>query len=156
MKRMILMLIIVALATTMSFSQTDSIPQLVTVKDTTYRSDPRLDYMKNTISVAVASFMDDYNRTQKVAGNTILLKSETNQLTRKIEKLVADYALYFMEVKDVQINLEEIINEFNALNTKIEALQSDPEIKYLEAMSEFKRIKDRQAVLANYYKQIYK
>jgi hypothetical protein len=31
----------------------------------------------------------------------------------------------------------------------------DPDIKYIEAMAEFKRIKERQTVLANYYNQIY-
>lgn len=130
-------------------------PTMVTVKDTTFIQDPRLEYMKNTIFPAVANFVNDYNRNQKVAGNEILLKSETNQLVRKIEKLVDDYSLNFMVVKDAVINPVEIINEFNALNAKITALQSDPEIKYIEAMAEFKRIKERQTVLANYYNQIY-
>lgn len=151
MKKTLLVLVLLA-AFMAAFAQE---PQLVTVKDTTYKSDPRLDFMKNTIIPAFATFVDDYNRGQKVAGNTILLKAETNQLTRKLEKLVADYSIYFMEVKDVEINPVEIVNEFNVLNTKIETLQSDPEIKYLEAMAEFQRIKARQAVLANYYNQIY-
>ena len=151
MKKLFLVLVLLA-AFLAAFAQE---PQLVTVKDTTYKSDPRLDFMKNTIIPAFATFVDDYNRGQKIAGNTILLKAETNQLTRKLEKLVADYSRYFMEVKDVEINPVEIVNEFNTLNTKIETLQSDPEIKYLEAMAEFQRIKARQAVLANYYNQIY-
>lgn len=132
----------------------DSI-QMVTVKDTTFINDSRLSYLKQTILPAVNNFVDDYNRNQKVVGNEILLKSETNQLVRKIEKLVDDYSLNFMVVKDAVINPVEIINEFNALNAKITALQSDPEIKYIEAMAEFKRIKERQTVLANYYNQIY-
>ena len=130
-------------------------PAMVTVKDTTFTQDPRLDYIKTTILPAVNNFVDEYNRSRKVAGETVLLKTETNQLVRKIEKLVADYSLNFMQVKDASINPVEIVNEFNALNAKIEALQSDPEIKYIEAMAEFKRIKERQAVLANYYNQIY-
>ena len=130
-------------------------PVLVTVKDTTFKQDPRLDFMKNTILPAIANFVDDYNRNQKVAGTTVLLKPETNQLLKKMEKLIVDYSLNFMQVKDAQINPVEIMNEFNALNTKISALQNDPEIKYIEAMAEFKRIKERQTVLANYYNQIY-
>jgi len=130
-------------------------PVMFTVKDTTFIQDPRLEYMKKTILPAATNFVDDYNRSQKVAGKEILLKTETNSLARKIEKLVADYSLNFMEVKDASINPVEIVNEYNALNAKIAELQNDPEIKYIEAMSEFKRIKDRQMVLANYYNQIY-
>jgi len=130
-------------------------PQMVTVKDTTFKQDPRLDFIKTTILPAFVNFVDEYNRNRKVAGETVLLKSETNQLVRKIEKLVSDYSLNFMEVKDASINPVEIINEFNALNAKIAELQSDPEIKYIEAMAEFKRIKERQIVLANYFNQIY-
>ena len=129
-------------------------PVMFTVKDTTFIQDPRLEYMKNTILPAAANFVDDYNRNQKVAGSTVLLKQETSQFIRKMEKLVADYSLDFMEVKDLQIDSVSVVNEFNALNTRITELQNDPEIKYIEAMAEFKRIKERQAVLANYYNQI--
>ena len=152
MKKLVLVSMFLAFFVS-AFAQ--EVPQMVTVKDTTFTPDTRLDFMKNTIVPAVVNFVDDYNRNQKVAGNTVLLKSETNQLLKKIEKLVADYSLNFMVVKDASINPVEIMNEFNALNAKITALQNDPEIKYIEAMSEFKRIKERQAVLANYYNQIY-
>ena len=129
-------------------------PVMFTVKDTTFIQDPRLEYMKKTILPAATNFVDDYNRSQKVESKEILLKSETNQLIRKMEKLVADYSLYFMEVKNLQIDSVSVVNEFNALNAKIAELQNDPEIKYIEAMAEFKRIIQRQAVLANYYNQI--
>lgn len=138
----------------MSVSAQDS-TQMVTVKDTTFINDPRLTYLGNTIVPALNGFVDDYNRSRKVAGEPILLKQETSQLIKKIEKLVTDYSLNFISVKDTEINPVEIVNEYNALNAKIAALQSDPEIKYIEAMTEFQRIKERQAVLANYYKQIY-
>ena len=133
------------------FAQT---PAMFTVKDTTFIQDPRLEYMKNTILPAAANFVDDYNRNQKVAGNPVLLKQETSQFIRKMEKLVADYSLGFMEVKDLQIDSVSVVNEFNALNIRINELQNDPEIKYIEAMAEFRRIKERQAILANYYNQI--
>jgi len=149
-----LILISMFLACIMSVFAQDSI-QMVTVKDTTFTNDPRLNYLKITILPAMNSFVDDYNRNQKVAGETALLKQETKQLINKIEKLVADYSLNFMKVKDALINPVEIVNEFNALNAKIAALQNDPEIKYIEAMAEFQRIKERQTVLANYYNQIY-
>ena len=152
MKNLVLISILVLSSISVFGQET---PTMVTVKDTTFIQDPRLEYMKNTILPAVANFVDNYNRNQKVAGNEILLKSETNQLVRKIEKLVDEYSLNFMEVKDAIINPVEIINEYNTLNAKITALQSDPEIKYIEAMAEFKRIKERQTVLANYYNQIY-
>ena len=129
-------------------------PVMFTVKDTTFIQDPRLEYMKKTILPAATNFVDDYNRSQKVESKEILLKSETNQLIRKMEKLVADYSLYFMEVKDLQIDSVSVVNEFNALNIRINELQNDPEIKYIEAMAEFRRIKERQAILANYYNQI--
>ena len=151
MKKLVLVSIFLALFVSAFAQET---PQMVTVKDTTFKQDSRLDFMKNTILPAVTNFVDDYNRSQKVAGKEILLKTETNSLARKIEKLVADYSLNFMEVKDASINPVEIVNEYNALNAKIAELQNDPEIKYIEAMSEFKRIKDRQMVLANYYNQI--
>jgi len=152
MKKLVLVSMFLAFFVS-AFAQ--EVPQMVTVKDTTFTPDTRLDFMKNTIVPAAVNFVDDYNRNQKVAGNTVLFKSETNQLLKKIEKLVADYSLNFMVVKDASINPVEIMNEFNALNAKITELQADPEIKYIEAMSEFKRIKERQAVLANYYNQIY-
>jgi len=149
-----LILISMFLVLIMSVSAQDS-TQMVTVKDTIFISDARLIYFSNTILPAVNSFIDDYNRTRKVSGETVLLKQETNQLIKKIEKLVQDYSRNFMVVKNTEINPVEIVNEYNALNAKIAALQSDPEIKYIEAMTEFQRIKERQAVLSNYYKQIY-
>ena len=152
MKKSILVFMMVLGVFTLKAQQADS--TMVTVKDTTYKEDARLNYLVNTILPAATNFVDDYNRNQKVSGNTILLKLETNQLLRKIEKLVTDYSVNFMQVEDISIDPVQIVNEFNALNAKITDLQNDPEIKYIEAMAEFKRIKERQAVLANYYNQI--
>lgn len=152
MKKFILIFMMVLGVFTLKAQQADS--TMVTVKDTTFKEDARLSYMVNTILPAVVTYVDEYNRNQKVAGNTVELKTETNQLVRKIEKLVADYSLNFMVVKDALINPVDIVKEFDALNAKIAELQNDPEIKYIEAMAEFKRIKQRQAVLANYYNQI--
>jgi len=152
MKNLILVLMLLVIVVP-AFSQEK--PQVVMLKDTTFVSDPRLNFFNNTILPAIANFVDEYNLSQKVSGQTITFKAETNQLVRKIEKSIADYSLNFIEVKDVEINPVEIVNEYNALNTKINLLQADPEIKYIEVMNEFKRIKDRQRVLSNYYKQIY-
>lgn len=152
MKKFILVFMMFFGVFTLKAQQADS--TMVTVKDTTFKEDARLSYMVNTILPAVVTYVDEYNRNQKVAGNAVELKTETNQLVRKIEKLVADYSLNFMVVKDAVINPVDIVKEFDALNAKIAELQSDPEIKYIEAMAEFKRIKQRQAVLANYYNQI--
>lgn len=152
MKRLIFILIAGLIAMT-SFAQ-EVQPQLVTVKDTTFANDARLNYMAGTIIPAVVKFVDDYNRQIKVAGDSLTYKSETNQLLRKVEKAVNEYATTFMIVKDIQVDSTSIVKEFNELNTKIEKLQSDPEIKYIEAMSEFQRIQRRQQVLAKYYQQI--
>ena len=128
----------------------------VTVKDTTFKEDARLNYIGNTILPATIKFIEDYNRQAKVAGDSLTYKAETNQLLRKFEKAVNEYATAFMVVKDIQVNPTAIEKEFNDLNAKIEALQKDPEIKYIEAMSEFQRIQKRQQVLAKYYQQIVK
>lgn len=128
--------------------------QLVTVKDTTFANDVRLNFMAQTIIPAISKFVDDYNRQIKVAGDSLTYKAATNKLLRGIEKNINEYAANFMVIKDIQVDSAAIVKEFTDLNAKIETLQQDPEIKYIEAMSEFQRIQRRQQVLAKYYQQI--
>ena len=154
MKRTILMLIIVALATTLSFSQTDSIPQLITVKDTSYANDERLNFMVNTILPATTKFFEEYNARTKVSGGVLTKQVETNTLLQQLNSLVYAYAQNFIQVNDIQVDPNSIVSEFNSLNERINTLQSDPDIKYLEAMREFQAIQERQAKLAKYYEQI--
>lgn len=148
------MLTIVALATTMSFSQTDSIPQLITVKDTSYQNDERLNFMVNTILPAVSKFTDEYNTRVKVSGQELKFKNETDLMLQQLSGLIYSYAQNFIEINEVQVDPESIVTEFNSLNERIASLQNDPEIKYLEAVNEFKQIQERQAKLAKYYEQI--
>lgn len=153
MKKQILVLIAFMLFFATVKAQVDS-TATVTVKDTTFSSDARLNFMAQTIIPAISRFVDDYNRQVKVAGDSLTYKKETNQLLKSIEKAVNDYALKFMVVKDIQVDSTAIVKEFNDLNKRIEALQKDPDIKYIEAMNEFQRIQKRQQVLAKYYQQI--
>lgn len=127
---------------------------LVTVKDTSYIQDARLNYMINTIKPAIDRFVEDYNSKSKVDGKEITFKQETNQLIKKFKKIVEDYQANFISIKDVQVDSVKVIEEFNKLNTRIAEIDADEEIKLSDAKKEIARIKERQLKLVSYYNQI--
>lgn len=126
-----------------------------TVKDTVYKSDSRLHFLTSTILPAIHKNLSEEIARQKVNGN-VSFEAESALLYAEIEQAVKKYALNFIEVRDVAVNQEDIIAEFNELNKKIEELKTDPDIKYIEAIQEFKIIQERQLKLANYYNQLNK
>lgn len=126
-----------------------------TVKDTVYKADSRLHFLTSTILPAIHKNLSEEIARQKVNGN-VSFEAESALLYAEIEQAVKKYALNFIEVRDVAVNQEDIIAEFNELNKKIEELKTDPDIKYIEAIQEFKIIQERQLKLANYYNQLNK
>ena len=125
----------------------------VTVKDTTLAQDSRLNYMLTTILPAVEKFMTEELARQKIAGN-VTYEQETVKLYQDLQQATFAYAQNFVVVNEVQVSPDQIVNEFQELNNKIEQLQSDPDIRHIEFMQEFKNIRERQEKLANYYNQI--
>lgn len=145
MKRLII--IIFAIATLTAGAQT------ITVKDTTLRQDARINFLISTILPAIDKHFSEEMARQKIAGE-VTAEAETQAFFIDLQTAVNKYAQSFIEVNDVQIDPEAIVTEFNEHNAKIQTLQSDPDIKYIEAVQEFKNIQERQAKLAEYYKQI--
>lgn len=131
---------------------TDS-PGTITVKDTTFKQDARLNYMVTTILPAVQKFMSEEIARQKVAGEVTYLE-ETEKLFQGLQMLVSEYAQHFIEIKEVQVNPAEIATEINTLNAKIQALQTDPDIKHIEAIREYQNIQERAIQLNSYTNQI--
>lgn len=125
-----------------------------TVKDTSYLSDQRLEFMTNTILPAIADFMQNYIRQAKVEGMDIKYSAETKQLMNKIERAVTDYSINFRQIKDIKVNKDDIIKEYGELNKRINTITSDPDAKYLQVMQEFTRIKNRQAKLSSLFNQV--
>lgn len=127
--------------------------QTITVKDTTLRQDARINFLISTILPAIDKHFSEEMARQKINGE-VTAESETQAFFIDLQTAVNKYAQAFIEVNDVQIDPKQIVTEFNELNAKIESLQSDPDIKYIEAVQEFKNIQDRQAKLAKYYEQV--
>lgn len=55
---------------------------------------------------------------------------------------------YFLNGDTLQVGL---IHEWDALNVRITELQNDPDIKYVDAVTEFQRIQEQQAILQRRY-----
>jgi hypothetical protein len=125
----------------------------VTVKDTTFKQDARLNYMVTTILPAVQKFLSEEIARQKVAGEVTYLE-ETEKLFQGLQMLVSEYAQHFIEIKEVQVDPTDIATEIDALNAKIQALQTDPDIKHIEAIREYQNIQERAVQLNSYTKQI--
>ena len=145
MKR--LLIIIFAIATLAAGAQT------ITVKDTTLRQDARINFLISTILPAIDKHFSEEMARQKIAGD-VTAEAETQAFFIDLQTAVNKYAQAFIEVNDVQIDPQQIVTEFNELNAKIQTLQSDPDIKYIEAVQEFKIIQERHAKLAKYYEQV--
>ena len=159
MKRTILTLVL-ALMIGLVYGQireigTSEIVNTVTVKDTTLVQDSRLNYMLTTILPAVEKFMTEELARQKIAGS-VSYEQETVKLYQDLQQATFAYAQNFVVVNEVQVSPDQIVNEFQELNNKIEQLQSDPDIRHIEFMQEFKVIRERQEQLAKYYQQIEK
>jgi len=146
MKRLLTILVF-AIATLAAGAQT------ITVKDTTLRQDARINFLISTILPAIDKHFSEEMARQKINGE-FTAEAETQAFFIDLQTAVNKYAQAFIEVNDVQIDPNAIVTEFNELNAKIQTLQSDPDIKYIEAVQEFKNIQERQAKLAKYYQQI--
>lgn len=144
--------ILAVLITCFSFGQ-GLTENTVSVKDTSFRQDARLNYMITTILPAVEKFMTEELARQKIAGN-VTYEQETVKLYQDLQQATFAYAQNFVVINEVQVSPDQIVNEFQELNNKIEQLQSDPDIRHIEFMQEFKSIRERQEKLANYYNQI--
>lgn len=127
--------------------------QTVTVKDTTLRQDARINFLISTILPAIDKHFSEEMARQKINGE-VTAEAETQAFFVDLQTAVNKYAQAFIEVQEVQVDPNQIVTEFNELNAKIQTLQSDPEIKYIEAIQEFKTIQERQAKLAKYYGQV--
>lgn len=149
-----LLILVMLLAGFAGFAQTDLLPQLKTVKDTSYSSDERLTFMVNTILPAVNNYFENYNAKMKVNGEAVTFQTQTTSLIQGLSNLTFSYAQNFIQIQELQVDSGSIVSEFNSLNERIETLQQDPDIKYLEAMREFQQIQERQAKLDSYYQQI--
>lgn len=127
---------------------------LVTVKDSTYIQDARLNYMVQTIYPAIVNFIEDYNSKVKLDGKEITKKQGTNQFVRKYEKLLAEYQSAFLEVKDVKVDSVKVVTEFQDLEKEIQRIDADPDIKLSDAKKKVAEIRIRQQKLASYYNQL--
>lgn len=125
----------------------------VTVKDTTLRQDARINFLISTILPAIDKHFSEEMARQKINGE-VTAEAETQAFFVDLQTAVNKYAQAFIQVNEVQVDPNQIVTEFNELNAKIQTLQSDPEIKYIEAMQEFKTIQEWQAKLAKYYEQV--
>ena len=124
------------------------------VTETTYKPDQRLNYFAGTVVQAVDKFISDYNAQQKIQGKQIEFEAETNTFVAELKEAVKKYASNFAQTKDVEVVEADIENEFNELTTRLQSLEQDPDIKYLEAKKEFQVIRERQLKLKSYYDQI--
>lgn len=154
MKRTILALLMSLLISFVTFAQTDTTSTFV-VRDTTLQSDARLNFLTSTILPAIAKNFNEEVARQKVNGEATHLEA-TEAVFTEIQAAVQKYAMNFIVVNEVQVDTTQLVTEFNKLNEKIAELQNDPDIKYIEAVAEFKNIQERQAKLAKYYEQIQK
>lgn len=149
-----LLILVMLLAGFAGFAQTDLLPQLKTVKDTSYSSDERLTFMVNTILPAVNNYFENYNAKMKIAGATVTYQTQTASFVQGINNLINSYAQNFVQITAVPVDSTSIIQELNLLNARLATLKQDPNIKYLEDMREFQEIQERQAKLDSYYQQI--
>jgi hypothetical protein len=125
----------------------------VMVSDTTLVPDSRLQFLAETIVPAIQKHLSEELARQKVAGE-VTLEQETQVVFNEIIAAVQKYAQNFLVVNQVQVDPVQIEQEFNQLNQRVEQLQSDKDIKYIEAVQEFRTIQERQEQLARYYQQI--
>lgn len=154
MKRTILALLMSILISFVTFAQIDTTGTFV-VKDTTLQSDARLNFLSSTILPAIAKNFNEEVARQKISGEPSHLEA-TQVVYDEIQAAVQKYAMNFIVINEVQVDTAQLITEFTQLNEKIAELQNDPDIKYIEAVQEFKNIQERQAQLAKYYEQIQK
>ncbi len=124
------------------------------VTETTYRPDQRLNYFGKTVLPAVEKFIADHNAQQKIQGKTVEFEAETQKFVADLKAAIETYATNFAETKDVEVVEADLEQEFNDLTARLQALENDPDIKYIEAKREFQVIRERQLKLKNYYDQI--
>ena len=146
MKKLFLILFL-SILTLVGYSQT------FTVTDTTLQSDPRINFLINTIAPAIQRNFSEEIARQKVNGQ-VTFEAETVEFMNDFNSVVQKYAMAFIKVDTVVVDTAQIVQEFNSLNEKIAELQNDHDIKYIEAVQEFKNIQERQEKLAKYYQQI--
>lgn len=157
MKRLILILtMVLGVFTLKAQVVTQNTSSLVTVKDSTFIQDARLNYAVQTIYPAIVNFIEDYNSKVKLEGKEITMKAETNQFIRKYEKALADYQLAFLKVDSIQVDSLKVVTEFQALEAEIQRIDSDQEIKLSDAKKKVAEIRLRQQKLSSYYNQIIK
>lgn len=154
MKKYIFILIAFMLFATAKAQVSQDTTNLVTVKDTTYVQDARLNFFAATILPAINSFIEDYNSKEKLAGNEITKKQDTNQFVRKYEKALTEFQAAFIEVKNVQVDSTKIVTEFQALEAEYQRISNDKEIKLSDYKKRAAEIRLRQAKLSSYYNQL--
>lgn len=129
--------------------------KLVSVKDTSFRSDPRFQSSIVMYQSLVES-VNNFNSQAKANNQNVEFDKETEKLVNEISKSVSEYALNFREIKDVKVDPGTIEKEFNELNEKLNSLSNDQNIKLSDFKKESATIRARQAKLVSYYNQINK
>jgi hypothetical protein len=132
------------------------VTEKVTVKDISYKNDQRLEFFANTIIPSVAKHVNDFNARKKINGEEIEFLQETNQYLNDLVAITEKYAHSFRVETDVEINREEVIIELQNITAKIESLQNDPDIRYMDAMREFQAINEQKQKLESYILQAQK
>lgn len=124
--------------------------------DVSLRQDERLNYLVTTILPALEKYINEYITRKKINGEEIDNFEQTKQVYEDIRLAVSKFAEAFKIETEITITPEEIQAEYTELSSRIATLQSDPEIKYLEAVKEFQNIEARKSKLEYYISEINK
>lgn len=124
--------------------------------DVSLRQDERLSYLVTTILPALEKYINEYITRKKINGEEIDNFEQTKQVYEDIRLAVSKFAEAFKIETEITITPEEIQAEYTELSSRIATLQSDPEIKYLEAVKEFQNIEARKSKLEYYISEINK
>lgn len=151
MKYLIIIFTLVAFSVNAQIKEVKEKP--VTVYDTTYQSDARLNFLIQTVMPAIYREFGEEMARQKVNGE-VTKEKETEKFVQELNAAVQKYAKSFQIVTPVTIEPQAIIDEYNQLNEKIQALQNDPEIKHIQAIREYQNIQERADKLNSYARQI--
>lgn len=124
--------------------------------DVSLRQDERLNYLVTTILPALEKYINEYITRKKINGEEIDNFEQTKQVYEDIRLAVSKFAEAFKIETEITITPEEIQAEYTELSSRIATLQSDPEIKYLEAVKKFQNIEARKSKLEYYISEINK
>lgn len=173
MKKVILILAIVVLATTL-FGQ-----QYIVV-DTTIENNIKLNVIKEGVQRIENTLIKVFDK-EMVEKDTMPYLPQTREIINYFNTAITQYSSNFLKLDSLhytEITTEAyqiitgqtlafdyflngndstqvgLIHEWDGLNIKIDKLKNNPDITYLDAVSEFKKIQERQKVLESIYDKI--